>query len=105
MCPQRYQARFESFTKVWTFHFWETADTSTPALPAALARTHSTASSSKKGVYHYGSLPYDTLYEGYFLEAAAAKAYLALYQASHSAQPYSKDLLRLNRNRLADKVG
>lgn len=104
MCSQRYQARFESCTKVWVFHYWETADTSTPAVPAALARTHSTASSSKRGVFHYGCLPYDALYEGYFMEAAAAKAYLALYQASHSAPPYSKDLLRLNRDRLADKV-
>lgn len=77
---QEYQARFESCTKVYSFHFWETPDNSQPSLPVALARTASTgsSSSSRRVVSHYGSRPYDALYEGYFLEPAAAKAYLAL---------------------------
>lgn len=53
---------------------------------------------------HYGSRPYDALYEGYFVEAAAAKAYLALFQASHKAAPYSKGILQANSDHLADLV-
>jgi hypothetical protein len=102
---QEYQARFESCTKVYSFHFWETPDTSQPSLPAALARTASNgSSSSRRVVSHYGSRPYDALFEGYFLEPAAAKAYLALYQPSHKAPPYSKDIFAANCDYLADKV-
>lgn len=104
---QDYQARFESCTKLYSFHFWEVPDTSQPNLPAAFARTTSTASSSssRREVSHYGSRPYDALYEGYFMEAAAAKAYLALYQASHRVPPYHRDIYALNCDQLADKVG
>jgi hypothetical protein len=38
------------------------------------------------------------------MEAAAAKAYLALFQASHKATPYSKSILRANSDHLADRV-
>jgi hypothetical protein len=38
------------------------------------------------------------------MEAAAAKAYLALFQASHKATPYSKSILRANSDYLADRV-
>lgn len=103
LLAQEYQARFESCFKLYSFHFWETPDLSQPLLPAALARTQS-SSSSRREVAHYGSWPYQALYEGYFLEPAAAKAYLALFQASHKAPPYSKDILRVNSDHLADLV-
>lgn len=105
-CPvhaQEYQARFESCTKVYSFHFWETPDLSQPNLPAALSRTQS-SSSNKQVVAHYGCRPYAALYEGYFLEAAAVKAYLALFQTSHKAYPYSKSILRANSDQLEDLV-
>jgi hypothetical protein len=103
---QEYQARFESCTKTYSFHFRETPDTSQPNLPAALVKTASTASSSssRHEVSHYGSRPYDALYEGYYMEAAAAKAYMALYQASHKAAPYSPDIYAANCDKLADRV-
>lgn len=105
MCLQDYQARFESFTKLYSFHHWETPDAPQPNLPAALARTQSSASSSsRREVSHYGCRPFDALFEGYFMSAAAAKAYLALFQASHKAAPYSKEVLRINSDHLADRV-
>jgi len=103
LLAQEYQARFESCSKLYSFHFWETPDLSQPLLPAALARTQS-SSSSRREVAHYGSRPYQALYEGYFLEPAAAKAYLAVFQASHKAPPYNKDILRVNSDHLADLV-
>jgi hypothetical protein len=102
---QEYHARFESCTKTYSFHFRETPDTSQPNLPAALIKTASTASSSsRREVSHYGSRPYDALFEGYFVQAAAAKAYMALYQASHKAPPYSTDIYATNCDKLADRV-
>jgi uncharacterized membrane protein len=42
------------------------------------------------------------LYEGYFLDPAAAKQYVTLFQADR--EPYSADCLRVNADQLASLV-
>jgi hypothetical protein len=53
---------------------------------------------------HYGSLPYEALYEGYFLDVAAARQYIMLWLATQRA-PYRQSNLTANMDQLMDLVG
>jgi hypothetical protein len=52
---------------------------------------------------HYGSTPYEALFEGYFLDAASARQYLALW-ASSAKEPYHKVNLEANSMQLMELV-
>lgn len=99
---QDFTARFESFVKVYSFHFWQ-IPTQQPQLPPALTRTSSSITPRQEAV-HYDRRPYQALYEGYFVEAAAVKAYLALFQTSNKPGPYGMDSLHINRDHLTELV-
>eukprot|EP00775_Hariotina_reticulata_P008243 gene8243-8433_t len=105
--------RFEMAVKRYCFHFWCTSDSSTEMIPPAGSGPHtaqagssgksSTTYSSRKlqaEVTHYGSSPYEALYEGYFMDLAAAKQYLQLFHQEHD-NPYAAQPLAANVDQLA----
>lgn len=113
---QVYSARFESCAKNYAFHFWQTPDptaaaaaavapTATGGLPMSLAKAATKPASLRAEVSHYGCVPYQALTEGYFVEPAAVKALLALYQVSHKgAAPYSRTMLEAQACHLSTQV-
>jgi hypothetical protein len=99
--------------KRYCFHFWCTTGSSLEVIPPAAPGTlpahaasngkSSTTYTSRKlqpEVAHYGSSPYEALYEGYFLDPAAAKQYLQLFHQEHD-NPYTAQALAGNIDQLA----
>ncbi len=53
---------------------------------------------------HYGTLPFDALFSGYFPTQAAASAYAAMYQTDDKIAPYLQPHLQTNAGSLRNQV-